>query len=702
MSFLIGEIVANVRADTGQFKRGMRDVERTGARSSRNTQRSLGGIGNKLKSIAFLAKTAFVTSMVMGARQAVREFAELEGAMMKFNVVFGDQAKEVEAWVNEFREGVPLARREIVQAAASMQDLLVPMGVAREDASEMTKEWLELSAALAAFNDVPVDQALEAIRSGIAGQSRPLRQFGIDARETALQQTALAHGLMRAGEQMNDQVRQKALLIRAYDQSSDAVDGYEDQLGSTLMMEQELGAQFKDTLAIIGEGLQPSYNSLIATMTDLLNVTKALGNEGGSAIQTYLDIILHGVGAFDERIPSVARLIGKLTSLAGEIGTSAQAARRLRNELDKGLMGDLNPDEMAQLLSSLSSEISKMESLAKSMGIDAEDFLPLQELIGNAHSLGAILQRILERPVKVSTDTEDLDKIPPTVRDLKQQISDLEDSIDDSFDSSEIRGFKGEIEELEKRIAGMMGELSPEKGIEKPMVDLEESVRAVNRSLTEMFDILDKETDFSEFFDVGSIGAMREEIDQLEQALIRTTDPEKSRSLQEEIDRLTEKINEMRNGVSGVGDELQNSTGAARFFSRTLGDGLDQVLFKARSVEDVLKGIARQLASRALTTLLMGAFTGGFGGSFVGAMFGGFRSSGGDVQAGKAYRFNENNQQEMFLPSTNGQIISPQQMSSQSISPTQMEQAFSHALSKHIRGVSGRKIFEMAEHGRFS
>ena len=612
----------------------MTNVERTGARSSQRTQRSLGGIGQKLTSIAFLAKTAFGSAMVMGARNAVREFAQLEGAMAKFDVVFGDQAREVEAWVNQFREGVPLARREIIAAAASMQDLLVPMGVAREDASQMTKEWLELAAALAAFNDVPVDQALEAIRSGIAGQSRPLRQFGIDVRETALQQTALEEGLIKSGEAMSDTVRQQALLTQAYRQSKDAVDGYEDQLGSTLIMEQELGAQYKDTSAIIGEMLQPVYNEMLESSTMFL-----------------------------KQLSGDLRMLQFITkAITGNIET-------LTDRWNKFLQiptADLDIDTVTSQMKSLRHEMDAMIQRQGERGI-SEDAVRASEqyqiLEKRLLVVRAILDEVSKRTAEGMSDfNESTEQTSKTVGELKEEISDLEDKINDSFDPKEIAKFKFEIEELEIELQKLMGEFDNTKPKVEAIPPLYDQIFPSNLSAEKLL------TD----------------LEQAEKGL----DDLLSGTEDFSPDKITE--------------DLSEATGAARFFSRTLADGLEQVLFNARSVEDALKGIARQLASRALTTLLFGAFTGGFGGAgFFGAMFGGFRSSGGSVMAGQAYRINENNQQEMFMPSTNGQVISPRQMQGSSISPMQIEQAFLNALDKKLKALPPRAIYGMAEKGRF-
>lgn len=619
-----GTVQATAELNMRRFSQGMKRMRREGDRSSKQVQGSLDGIGRKFTTISALAHSAFAVAMVRGAKSAINEFALLEGSMAKFEVVFGDQAKEMEAWVDTIRTRVPLANREIIQATAAMQDLLVPMGIARDQATGMTKEWFELAAALAAFNDVPVDQALEAIRSGIAGQSRPLRQFGIDVRETALQQTALEEGLIGAGEAMDETARQQALLIQAYNQSQDAIDGYEDQLGSTLIMEQNLGATFKDTLAVVGEGLDPAYKDLLTTLTQVLNITQELTKHGANLT----DIWIHGAGALGVYIPSVWQAGGALIDFAENTTNAMKATREFNEEIESALSGDLGFDEMAQFASAISREMEKAAKQARSFGIEPENFQRFQELQGIAHALGAIMGNMAMN-IDTSDANDAVEGTKKTIRDLQGEISELEESILDSFDPEQISNYKDQIEVLERAISSMMGELKPDTSIEKPIFDFDEALQAIDETMSSL---LSKDMDFSEFFDTGSIGAMRQEIEKLNHELERTTDTQRAQELQAEIEGLNTAIQEMRFGVQGTGDDLEDATGAARFFSRTLADGLDQILFRARSVEDAISGIVRQLASRAFTTGIMGLLGGGFGaGGFAAAMFGGTFHTGGVV-----------------------------------------------------------------------
>ena len=625
--FTIGQISAPITADDSGFNTTINRVEKRGDQVGRNVSASFDRVGRTFQRTGAILTASVTTPLILGARQAVREFALLEGAMMKFNVVFGDQADEVEAWVNEFREGVPLARREIIQAAAAMQDLLVPMGVARQDASEMTREWLELAAALAAFNDVPVDQALDAIRSGIAGQSRPLREFGIDARETALQQTALAEGLMSAGDEMTDQVRQQALLIRAYDQSSDAVDGYEDQLGSTLMQEQELQASFKDTLAVFGQDLQPAYNDLISTLTGVVNWIGNLDQEQRAMIITAgkwaiaLGPGLTALGTMVRLLPVATKGIKGLTAamianpylavgaailgIATHIALVNTRAKELKDTIDQVLGGDIDTqtiDQLNEVIASMEERIDKFRSQALSMGIDPDEYPALVDMREeldkiidrrDAIAAGEIDEIINQRGADTTEDAADnVDRLNTAINHLKPTLE-ATPPIDQilGFDEDPLPTFQNMQQALEDFVA--MGE---------------------------GFDFTDK------MFPPESLGALQERLAELREEMRYAFDPEVQERIREEMELTQEQIDQILGRTREVAEE-------SRVWGEGLTSTLSQALLHGRDFEDVLKNIGKQLASRAfvqgVSMLAGGGLSGGT--SFAGAVFGGLFHSGGIV-----------------------------------------------------------------------
>lgn len=138
--------------------------------------------------------------------------------------------------------------------------------------------------------------------------------------------------------------------------------------------------------------------------------------------------------------------------------------------------------------------------------------------------------------------------------------------------------------------------------------------------------------------------------------------------------------------------DLEEGSGAARFFSHTLADGLENVLFQARSVEDAIKGIVRQLASRALVTGLMSLFTGGAslgGGSFFSNMFSvndAMITSRGDVVK--------------FHPDDN--ILAMKDFSGMGgggMNPTDMRNAFASALQAHTSKLGPDEVWVLNQRG---
>ena len=74
------------------------------------------------------------------------------------------------------------------------------MGIARKDAAAMSKQMVTLGADMASFNNASPEETLDAIRAGLAGETEPLRRFGVFLNEARIAQQALSMGLVKGGE----------------------------------------------------------------------------------------------------------------------------------------------------------------------------------------------------------------------------------------------------------------------------------------------------------------------------------------------------------------------------------------------------------------------------------------------------------------------------------------------------------------------
>jgi len=233
-------------------------------------------ISSKLKTLQpTFKKMAVVGTIGFGALAtgiglSVKEAAKAEGSFNKFKTVFGENTEEMEKFIDALRKEMPSARTDIIRMAADLQDLLVPLGLTREKATGMSKGFLDVANKIAAFNDVEPTQVLEAIKSALAGSSEPLRQFGVNALESALEARALEAGLLGAEEKFKDlepqiktQIRAQALLAQIIENSSDAISGFEENNDSFIRRQQELSATIKEVSGTLGAIFLPMVDKVL-------------------------------------------------------------------------------------------------------------------------------------------------------------------------------------------------------------------------------------------------------------------------------------------------------------------------------------------------------------------------------------------------------------------------------------------------------
>lgn len=197
---------------------------------------------------------------------------------------------------------------------------------------------------------------------------------------------------------------------------------------------------------------------------------------------------------------------------------------------------------------------------------------------------------------------------------MREEISGLENQIQDSFDPVQIFEFQGQIEVLRRSIANLLGELKPDTSPAEVFHDLDEAIRMVDDSIHNLIPDL-PDGYFDKFLPPGSIASITQEIRDLNNELDITTNPERIVSLNQQIQALQQEIARLRE--SGVKD-------LTRDFSEFANIGIqafDRLIFQSEKLSDVWRSLGRQLAMKGLFTLL----TGGFG-SAAGGFSGGLKS----------------------------------------------------------------------------
>tara|TARA_R110002012_G_scaffold56291_2_gene144179 strand:+ start:5164 stop:7416 length:2253 start_codon:yes stop_codon:yes gene_type:complete len=175
----------------------------------------------------------------------------------KFRVVFGEFAPEADAFAQSITNSFGIAKSEMIQLLAGLQDTLVPLGFSREHASELSQSIAQLSLDVGSFNNVATGDVAQRFTSAIIGNHEAVRSLGIMLTETNIKQEAYRLGLAETGEELDQTAKVLGRMSLIYNNTTDAQ-------GDAIRTQKEFAAQLravqgqlKEVKESIGESLMP-------------------------------------------------------------------------------------------------------------------------------------------------------------------------------------------------------------------------------------------------------------------------------------------------------------------------------------------------------------------------------------------------------------------------------------------------------------
>jgi len=322
------------------------------------------------KSMVFAAGSLLGGAGFVGAAtKAVNAASDLEEQITKTGVVFGAGAKQVHEWSKTTASSLGIARDKALEATGTFGNMLVPMGFAREKAADMSVTMVQLASDMASFNNASPEETLNALRSGLAGETEPLRRFGVFLSDATVKQEALNMGLYTGKGNLDAAGKAAASYSLILKQTKDAQGDMERTGGGLANQQRKLSALIRDTEAGIGQALLPTVTKITAAMTGWLGKTEnqekiqAAANKtmrvAGDIVEAVwpkvqmvakaADQVAQAVGGWDKALMLITGgvLLNKVTALGngfgGKAGLAGGVFRATSSLTGKGgLLGALN------------------------------------------------------------------------------------------------------------------------------------------------------------------------------------------------------------------------------------------------------------------------------------------------------------------------------------------------------------------------
>lgn len=167
-------------------------------------------VGNALTTVFFRISAA-LSQFTRGILKASSDLTELDS---KARVVFGESFPQVNKQVRLIANEVGRASSTILQFSADMGAVISAFGITGPLLDQMSTQFAKLAVDLASFHNAADEEAFAALRSGITGETEPLKRFGIVLTDTNLQLFAFEKGIKTKVAAMNQ--AQKTALRYAF------------------------------------------------------------------------------------------------------------------------------------------------------------------------------------------------------------------------------------------------------------------------------------------------------------------------------------------------------------------------------------------------------------------------------------------------------------------------------------------------------
>lgn len=182
-------------------------------------KRSAGRASQAFKTGLKAAGAAGAAALVIGvasAKSAIESASNLNEAQTKVNAIFGAEGQaKVDAWAAKAAMAFGQSKLAATDAIGTYGNLFTSFGVGKKRALEMSTTMTGLASDLASFNNTSVADAIDALRSGLSGETEPLKRYGIAIDDVSLKAKAAQLGLIKSTVDQGKLIAAQTALSKA-------------------------------------------------------------------------------------------------------------------------------------------------------------------------------------------------------------------------------------------------------------------------------------------------------------------------------------------------------------------------------------------------------------------------------------------------------------------------------------------------------
>ena len=365
-----GKVVYEIEGDNSQALKALdefeKEAKKTGGEFEETVEDTMGGaestVSTAATKIAKAIGSAFVVKQVIEfGKAAIGVASDLNEVQNVVDTTFGtDGAIKVNEWARNAAESFGESELQAKQFTSTLGAMFKSMGVGQADMEEMSMSLAGLAGDMASFYNLDPTEAFEKLRSGISGETEPLKQLGINMSVANLEAFALSEGITTAYDSMTQ--AEQATLRYQYIMSAtaDAQGDFADTSDSLANQQRILQLEIQTLAAEIGQDLMPIAQEILTIARDGIqwisenkDALEGLAAAAGVAATAYgvWRATLKAEELYDKAAAGIKGITAALNGAeaAGGLTTALSGAGTAASGMGTTILGALGPAGWATL-----------------------------------------------------------------------------------------------------------------------------------------------------------------------------------------------------------------------------------------------------------------------------------------------------------------------------------------------------------------
>jgi len=225
----------------------------------------IGSLKSALAPMAGVFAAAGISNFV---KSTVNDASALGESLNAVNVTFGKNAAGIKKLGEEAARSVGLSNVEFNSLAVRFSAFTDKIAGEGGDVVGIMKDLTGRASDFASVMNLEVNEAAQLFQSGLAGESEPLRRYGLDLSAAAVEAYAYANGIAESGEQLTENQKIQARYALIMEQTAKMQGDFANTSDSLANSQRILKSEWTNLKAELGNNLIPVFERLVVWAKD--------------------------------------------------------------------------------------------------------------------------------------------------------------------------------------------------------------------------------------------------------------------------------------------------------------------------------------------------------------------------------------------------------------------------------------------------